>query len=259
MKKTLKLILEYFKINLQSAMEYRINFISQAVFMFVNDIAWIIFWGIFFNKFSTVNAWSFKDIALMFMIITIAWGGLGVVFGNFSKIAQVIRQGHLDYYLALPREELTHLLISKAKFHAFGDLGFGIVMAIIFLPITKLPLAIILIILSMTILLAFAIILGSLSFHIGSSVELSESGLWSILSIGTYPFSAFSGYARIILLTIIPAGFISGIPVELLRNFSIKWLLIMFAFAIGLMTLAIIIFKRGIRKYESGNLINVRV
>ena len=50
-KSLFRFIWEYFKVNLQSAMEYRVSFIMQVVFMFLNDVIWIIFWMIFFNKF----------------------------------------------------------------------------------------------------------------------------------------------------------------------------------------------------------------
>ena len=258
-KKTIKLIWEYFKINLQSAMEYRTSFLTQASFMFINDIIWVIFWVIFFNKFPLINAWSFKDLMLMYVIITTSWGLVGVFFGNFKNIAEVIRDGQLDFYLALPKEELSHVLISKSKFDAFGDLLFGIVLGIIFLSLSQIPLAIILIILSAVILLAFAVILGSLSFYMGSSVEIANQGLMGALSIASYPFSAFTGYTKWILLLVIPAGFISGVPVELIKSFNWEWFGGMILAAVVLSTIALIMFKKGVKRYESGNLINVRV
>jgi len=258
-KKSIKFIFEYFKINLQSIMEYRISFLTQASFMFVNDIFWVIFWFIFFNKFPLINNWGFTDIMAMFVVITFAWGLVGFVFGNFKHLAEIIRDGQLDFYLALPKEELTHILISKSKFDAFGDLLFGIILAIIFVPFVKIPLLLVLVLISSIILLGFAIILGSLSFYFGSSVEIADRGLMGVLTFASYPFSAFSGFTRFILLTIIPAGFITGIPVELLKFFDWKWFIILVVFAILIFGISLIIFKKGVKKYESGNLISVRV
>ena len=93
-KKTLKLIWEYFKINLQSAMEYRISFLTQSSFMLLNDVIWVIFWIIFFSKFASINSWGFKDLMLMYVIITTSWGLVGVFFGNFKDIAEIIRSGN---------------------------------------------------------------------------------------------------------------------------------------------------------------------
>lgn len=256
--KNLRFIWEYFKINMQSAMEYRTSFITQAFLMILNNIVWVVFWVIFFNKFNAINGWAFNDLMIMYVVITISWGICGAFFGNFRFLAEVIRDGQLDFYLALPKEELTHVLISRIKFDAFGDLVFGIVLAIIFLPLIKIPLAIVLIILSTVILLSFAILLGSLSFYLGSGVEIANQGLMGALSLASYPFSVFRGGVKFILLTLIPAGFISGVPVELLKSFNIYWFILMFVFAFLLFILAILVFKKGIKRYESGNLINVR-
>jgi len=258
-KQNIRLIWEYYKVNLQSAMEYRTSFLTQAGFMFINDIIWVVFWIIFFNKFPSINTWSFRDLMLMYIVITASWGLIGVFFGNFRMLAEIIRDGQLDFYLSLPKEELSHVLISKSKFDAFGDLLFSIVLAIIFLSLGQIPFAILLIILSATILLSFMIILGSLSFYIGSSVEIANQGQMGILSIASYPFSAYTGYVKLILLFVIPAGFVSGIPVELIKSFSWQWFLGMVIVAIVLLTIALIMFKRGVKKYESGNLINIRI
>jgi len=258
-KKLFKFVWEYFKINMQSAMEYRTSFITQATFMFLNDIIWVLFWMIFFNNFEMINGWAFNDLMIMYMVITASWGLVGVFAGNFRNVAEIIRDGQLDFYLTLPKEELTHLLVSKAKFDSFGDLTFGLVLALIFIPIINLPLTLLLIVMAAAILLAFAVILGSLSFYLGSAVEISNQGMMGVLSIGSYPFSVFSGYTKFILLTLIPAGFVSGVPVELIRNFDSGWFLLMILCVIVLWAIAIIIFKIGIKRYESGNLINARM
>jgi ABC-2 type transport system permease protein len=257
--KFFRFIWEYFKINLQSAMEYRVNFLTQSLFMFLNDIIWVIFWFIFFSKFPIINDWGFKDIMTMMIVITTSWGLVGIFFGNFRYLAEVIRDGQLDFYLALPKEELTHILVSKSKFDAFGDVFFGIALAFLFIPFAKVPLLIALLLLSCIIILSFAIILGSLSFYLGSSSEVSNQGLMGVLSIASYPFSPFEGYTKFLLLTLIPAGFITGIPVELLKVFNLQWFLLMILCAIVLLTIAILFFKHGVKKYESGNLINVRM
>jgi len=240
-------------------MEYKANFITQATFMILNDIIWVIFWSIFFAKFPVLNEWGFKEMMTMMATITFSWGFVGIFFGNFRYLAEVIREGQLDFYLTLPKEELTHILISKSKFDAFGDVLFGLILAILVVPLAKLPLFFFLTMNSCIIILGFAIILGSLSFYLGSATEAANQGLMSTLSIASYPFSAFSGYTKFILLTIIPAGFITGIPVELIRNFNWPQMIWMMLCAVTIFTIAIKIFKKGIKKYESGNLINVRL
>lgn len=49
-KRAAKFVLQYFSTNLQSAMEYRGAFLSQIMFMFVNNIMLLFFWWVLFSK-----------------------------------------------------------------------------------------------------------------------------------------------------------------------------------------------------------------
>lgn len=198
-------------------------------------------------------------MVLLYAVITLGVGIAGIFFGNFPNIADIIKEGKLDFYLTLPKDELLHLLVSNMRFHAFGDLFFGLAIAIIFIPIIKWPLLLILTTLSGIIILSFAIIVGSITFFIGSSGELTKSALFSLYTLASYPLEIFKGYIKFIMLTIIPAAFVTGVPVKLLKIFDFKSFLIMIIFTIIFATIAVIIFKFGIKKYESGNLINIRL
>jgi|SRR3989344_1045862 len=249
----------YFKINMQSAMEYRVNFLLQTIAMLFNDGLWIVFWLIFFNRFKTVSSWQFSDILVLEVIVAVSWSLLGIFFGNFMELANVIKDGKLDFYLTLPKEVLSHILTSNMRYHAFGDLLFGIIITIFFIPLIKWPLLLLFILIASTILLSIAVILGSITLYTGSSAELTRAGMFGALTIASYPFDVYSGMVKFILLTVIPVGFITGVPVRLLQSFDLKLFLFMILITVILAIIALIIFKLGIRKYESGNLINARV
>ncbi|MDP1693954.1 MAG: ABC-2 family transporter protein [Candidatus Woesearchaeota archaeon] len=257
--KMLKFIWSYVKINIQSGMEYRWNFMLQVVSMFLNDIIWLVFWYIFFKKFPIINDWGFIDILLMYAVLTVSVGIAGVVFGNYLEIARIIKNGGLDFYLSLPKSELMHLLVSNCRFTALGDLIFGFIIAIGFISPIKWPLFILLCTLATIIVVSFSVILGALSFFIGSSTELSRNGIFGLYATSSYPFSIFQGMTKVILLFIIPAGFVTGVPVALLKTFNWTQLGYMILFTIVLAVLARILFRKGIKRYESGNAIVARV
>lgn len=255
----LRFIWSYAKINVQSGMEYRWNFILQAVLMFLNDVMWIVFWYIFFKKFPIVNDWGFIDMLLVYSVLTISVGIAGVVFGNYLDIARIIKNGGLDFYLSLPKSELMHLLVSNCRFTALGDLIFGLVIAVGFIDPLKWPLLMVLCVLATAIIVSFAVILGALSFFIGSSTELSRNAIFGLYATASYPYSIFHGATKIILMFIIPAGFVTGIPVALLKGFDLVQLGYMILFTIVIVTLAGILFRKGVKRYESGNAIVARV
>lgn len=251
----------YVKTNMQSAMEYRMNFIVQTVGMIVNDLAWLIFWLIFFAKFPAINGWGFNDVVMMLSIVTMSYGIMTFFFGNFRWMADIIIKGSLDYYLALPKSPLLHMLISRSNFSGAGDFLFGLAIFIFAVPlnIQFVLLFSVLMAMSLLIFLHFAIIIGSLTFFIGGTGKTQDTLLFSIQTFSSYPFSSFEGVLKILLLTIIPVGFISGIPVEIMKSFSPLLMLYMVVATIAIVIVAHIIFRIGLKRYESGNLINVRV
>lgn len=260
-KKVLEFFAAYVKVNIQAAMEYRMNFIVQTGGMIINDMAWLVFWLIFFAKFPAVNGWGFRDVAMMFSITTMAFGIIMFVFGNFRYMADIIIKGNLDYYLALPKSPLLHMLISRSNLSGAGDFLFGL--AILFFAVTislqSIVLFSALMAMSLIMLLHFAIIIGSLTFFIGGTGRTQDTLLFSIVTFSSYPFSSFEGIVKILLLTAIPVGFISGIPVEIMKSFNPFLMVYMFIATIAIIAAAQIIFRIGLKRYESGNLINVRV
>ncbi len=260
-RKTLEFFAAYVKVNMQAAMEYRMNFVVQAGGMIISDIAWLIFWLIFFAKFPAVNGWGFNDVVMMYSIITMAYGLTTFVFGNFRYMADIIIKGNMDYYLALPKPPLLHMLISRSNLSGAGDFLFGLAIFFFVVPINlqSILLFSILMAMSFTMFLHFAIIIGSLTFFMGGTGKTQDTLLFSIVTFSSYPFSSFEGVLKILLLTIIPVGFISGIPVEIMKSFSPALMLYMFIATVVLVATAHTIFRFGLKHYESGNLINARV
>ena len=76
--------------------------------------------------------------------------------------------------------------------------------------------------------------------------------------VSRYPGSIFSGWAKILLFTLIPAGFVAHVPVELLREFDPAKMGLLLAFTGAIWVVAIWVFQAGLRRYESGNLIGMR-
>jgi len=259
LKGHLLMMVEYVKLHLATAMEYRINFILQSVMMLINDTFWLGYWFLFYNRFDDINGWGYDDILMLYAILTITYGIMGAFLGGGRKIATSIAEGKMDFILALPKDALAHQIVTKFSFTAFGDLIFGIILAVIVVTPAKIPLFLLLIVLSTIIITSFTVMIGSLTFYIGSSESLATHARMSLVAMASYPFTIFDGVAKFILLFVIPAGFIGGVPVNLMSEFNPWMLLIMFTFATLYAVFAIWFFKHGLRKYESGSMINVRI
>lgn len=253
-------VIQYLKNNIASAMEYRVSFIMQSVGMFLNDFAWIILWFLIFLNANNIKGWYYQDMLLLMSIITASYGLNAFIFGNWNRISEIIIRGELDFYMALPKPPLLHILISRANFSGLGDFAFGMVL----LPFTgidlsKLPLYLLLMVLVQIISLCFMIIINSSTFFIGGTGKLQELMGWGVFTFSTYPFDIYEGAIKILLFTALPIGFMSGLPVTLLKGFSWINLGYMFAFTIFIFIAANAIFNIGLKRYESGNLIVARL
>ncbi len=253
-----KLSKEYLRVALGTALEYRGSFIFEIFSMILNDCVWLFFWFIFFNKFTEINHWNYQDFLLLYGIAAASYGIASVLYGNRHDIANIISHGKLDFYLTLPKNILYHALITKTGWSGLGDLLVGIFIAIFFLDPIKIPLFVLFTLTATIIFVAAGVLYGSLAFYFGEAEETSKTLAFANLTFATYPLSIFQGPTRFALFTIMPAAFISGVPVELLKQFNLFWFIATIVFAFIFLGIAVFVFYRGLRRYESGNLMYVR-
>ncbi len=249
-------------INLASAMEYRASFISQIVGMFINNGIYFVFWLIFFDRFGTVRGYNIGEIYLLFAIVTLGYGLAYMFAGNTGgSLAYLIAQGRLDYYLVFPRNVLLHVVFSRMVVSTIGDVTFGLI-AYLFTGRFH-PLEIGLFLLSAVfvalILVAFGVMAGSLAFFLGNTQYASQQLNMTMLTFALYPNSLFTGAARFMLYTIVPAAFVGAVPVRIVQERNGLLLLGLAGVAALMWGLATAVFYTGLRRYESGSAINVNV
>ena len=106
---------------------------------------------------------------------------------------------------------------------------------------------------------AVSIIFSSLTFWFGKIDIITNTVNNLMTSFATYPDGIFKGTIKILFYTIIPIGFVNYLPVKIITNFNIFYLLIVILIAILFITIAFVVFYKGLEKYSSSNLMNVRV
>jgi len=98
-----------------------------------------------------------------------------------------------------------------------------------------------------------------IGFYVGNFEEGADQLFFALLGFTLYPQTVFSGALKLITLTILPAFFIAALPVSIMRTFSFTGLGIVAVAAVVSATLAITFFRISMRRYESGNAINVNM
>ena len=255
--KTISFLKELYLMDIGTILEYRFNFLAQSIGMIINDLFWIFFWFLLFQNFGNIGGWQFEEMMLLYSIIVTSFGFVSITLANFDGLVNLIENGGLDYYLTLPKNVWLHSMI-KIRYSGAGDFVLGIIIASLTITFKQIPLFLILIICSSLIFLGWFTLMNSIAFFAGRFETAAEVARTSLVTLAMYPFSVYSGLTKFVLLVIIPAGFVGGIPVELLTNFSAKWFIATIIFSIVFFALGLFMFYKGLKKYESGNAIIMR-
>ncbi|MHB8575524.1 MAG: ABC transporter permease [Dehalococcoidia bacterium] len=260
MRRQVRFVAAYLALNFSAAMEYRAAFVSQTIGMMLNDGLMIVFWVLFFQRFPRVSGWGLRDVLALWGIVAASFG-LGVgLFGNTTKLAAVIARGQLDFYLTTPKNTLLHVLVARMSTAAWGDVAFGVVafLAAGSLSAGRVLLFVLLCITGCAVFVAYHVIVGSLAFWFGNAETLAPQASGALVNFATYPGGIFRGWVRLLTFTAIPAAMLGHVPVEQLRRPDPRTLAGIVAFANAAIAIAATMFELGLRRYQSGNLIELR-
>lgn len=256
-RKSLKLMYYYFKFNLSSVMEYRVSFLLQTFGMALNNSAFIFFWWILFNNVPSIGGYGFREEMMLWAISSTSYGINFVIFGNVNQITRMIMNGELDTYLLQPKDPLINLVCSKTIMSALGDTLYGVIVFFIIngFDMKKFLLFLLFCITGALILASILVTVHALSFHVGNAEGFAQMIVEFIVSFSIYPEGIFNNALKYILYTVLPVAFIVYVPARVLTEFSIVYLLGIMGIALLWIIIAYSVFYRGLKKYESGNLI----
>ncbi len=222
--------------------------------MIVNDLAWIGFWVVFFHKAGTVRGWNTDQIVLLQAVLTTGGGFTLGVLSNARRVGTVVSTGGLDALLGLPAHPLAQLLVRKIEPINLGDVVFGVALfavaghptptrTLIFLGTS---------VVSMILFTSFLVLTGSLAFFGGRS-DSGELGFSAIMVLSNYPTNVFSGFAKLIVYTVIPAAFVATVPAQLINDFNPGLATAMAAITLVFAAATVVVFNTGLRRYTSGS------
>lgn len=229
--------------------------------MFLNDGIWLAFWWLYFTKFLVLGSWQRQDVVVLWAVLATSFGIATGILGDCMSLAAMVLRGDLDFYLVLPKDVLLHALVTRMSISAWGDVAFGTLVFLAFGNVT-IPRAVLYLVSVFIVAIfftSFFVVVNSLAFFIGSSQSLSDPLAVTLVHFASYPTLVFQGLTKVVLFTLIPAGFISSVPVYVVRSFHAGFFVALVLVTLLLAVAARITFQAGLRRYESGNLITMRV
>ena len=236
------------------------TFISNIVFMILNNAAFIFQWIILFSLKENVGGYTFKQVLLLWGFAASTYGFSHFFFKDAYNLSDSINAGKLDAFLVRPKNVLISTITTGVKTSALGDLIYGYIMLFVYgFSIPNFLLFTLFSVCGGLILTSISVILSSLSFWFNKTDIIADTGNSLMVNFATYPDGIFKGFAKILLFTIIPVGIVNHIPVQILTGFDIKLFLLIIFVTMFFVAVAFKVFYTGLKRYSSSNLLVVRI
>lgn len=248
-----------FLTQIRLALSLRFAFLLKLASILVRQGLVIVMWGLFFNRYITVEGWHFGEMLAMYGLIAFGIGCVEMLFYGLRDLPFLIETNQLDYYITQPKNLLLNIALSKGDISAFSEIFYGLILLGLSGYLTSDTLRLLLL-LPIAILFIFSLYLyvGSVAFYVKNAPGFIRELFSNANIIATQPNSAYSGLFKLFTLTFLPVAYISFFPIEYLRTHTIKTLGIAYLGTSLFFIIACQFFYLGIRRYESGNLITYK-
>lgn len=260
LKKLLKFAAALTKINLKASWAMRGAFLMKAFLMMGNNLVFFSAWWIYFHQFESMKGWKVHDLEFVNAMGASAFG-IFVCFGNGARLlSRHITEGSFDRFLSQPKNPLLYAVGSQSNPSGWGDIVTGVFLFSLsgYVSIWNASLIILMMLSGALFFLATQVAFQCLAFWTGELESLAQRMTDFTATFSVYPNHIFPDWIRFLMFTVLPSGFITFIPVEIVRDFQWWKVLLLFLAAVGYAMFAVWIFNRGLHRYESGNRIGIR-
>lgn len=259
-KNQLRVCLLSIKYNIMKEMLNKVTFLTNILFMILNNATFIVQWIILFRIKEDIGGYTMADVMILWGLAASSFGLSHILFARAFSLPDLIINGKLDSYLVQPKNVLLGVITSATDTSAIGDFLYGLLVLVLFnLSPGKLFLFLLFTMTAAVIQTAFATLLGSLSFWFVRADAFSGNMINCMISFSTYPDGIFRGMAKFLLFYLIPVGMAIYQPVHVMVNFHWNGLLYILAYTFLLSAAAVWVFYRGLKRYTSSSLMEARL
>lgn len=252
------LVFKFVLVGLKSAWQYRVSFLIEVLIMFLNDVLLVFIWVIFFTKFKSINGWEFKNTLMLFSTFLFAFSFAIIFFPGVLRIAEKISNGKVDVFLTQPKSVLFRMLTDDFRLSLFGDFLFGVVILfyvasqygysnLFFIPLTGLFSA-----------WGIVVTAGSFAlfgFWISKFHSAANNFFWTLDAPAMYPQNSIVGGIRVLFFTVAPSLWYISFSYEFVSRHAFNMLGVVILYDVVMTLFMVIVYRLGIKKYESGNAI----
>jgi len=251
-----RLLRSLWRMNLRAVVMDRGVFWTQAGFMAFNNLMFSMTWVVFFSRFKTIGGFGLRDVLQLQGMVSIAFGAFVVFCGGARDLSRRVHDGALDVWLSQPRTIFVQAIGCRSNASGWGDMATGTLFLAWgggFATPQTAALSVLGVLTGTTAFTAVGIACGSLACWFSDTESLMRQIFDFTLTFSLWPEHIFGGWLRFALYTILPAGFISYVPIAAVRDLSFTLGFAGLGGAFVMLVAANWLFSRGIRRYESGS------
>jgi ABC-2 type transport system permease protein len=241
--------------NIRAACPSTRRFVTEAVMMLLNNLLYLLIWVFYFAQFQQLNGYRLADMAVIYAASCISFGLMALLADGVRSLSRYITTGELDRFVTMPCHPLLTVVFSRSNASGLGDIASGLLVWLTLAHGSVLDVPLLMLIALLCAIIGACLLLSvhALAFWGAASDRAAEEVYISFLIIGNYPTNIYSPIVKAFLFTVFPAGLIAAMPLAILQQHH-GWALPVLLLASGIwLALASWIFRRGMRRYVSGN------
>ena len=255
----MKLILKYLSTHLKVDLEYRASFILTAIAQGIVMLVELFAINSLFHKFGLLDTYNINELLLGFSIVWLGFSLTEMFFRGFDHFSELIIHGNFDILLIRPRniylqifgsdicyEKISRVLVSS---FLFISSSLKVIKTITFLKL----LTLFLIVIGCVIIFVSIFIIGAaFCFITIQGLEVVNIFTDGSRQLTQYPMGIYKPIIRKIFTFIIPLTCVNYYPIKYLTGNTTNIIYIFLPLvSIIFLIISILIFNKGIRKYNS--------
>jgi ABC-2 type transport system permease protein len=220
-------------------------------FMYLQNLLFFLLWVIFFSSVGEIRGWRLQDVSMLYGFVAFAVGFAMFVADGVRTLPLRVQDQSFDAFIVRPRHPLPALMFSRSSaaslgdvlsaplyWFAFGGIGLGDV-----------PMLAAVALLAAAIFQAATVLVYSVVFWLPGGGRFSDQ-LFEILIISsTVPQHNQPLAIKLALFTAIPAGFVSLMPVSIMKEPGALALAGLVVAALAYGAVAVAVFNAGLKRY----------
>jgi ABC-2 type transport system permease protein len=253
----------YFRLlgqQMKSILAYQADFVVLLFSAVIVQIAGFLFIWTIFQRIPSINGWTFWQVVTMYALIFITEGVGSLFFEGTWMLGWLVWSGQFDQMLVRPVSPIIQVLAYRVGFNGLGNIvtGFTLIgLAIVNVPVQwTLGRALMLVIL----------VASAAVIRVALNLATAASGFWfrnpwsmvpmfvhQLGELAKYPITIYSLAVQALIVVAIPFAFVSFFPTAFIFGmdaWSLPGMLTPLV-AVYCLFMAVTIFRRGMRNYES--------